>query len=290
MTKIGFIGYGEAARAIVSGLLENGLQPENVYGWSRSLHKADPATLNVIRTESMEEIFKICKVVICITPASASVGVAEACKDFMTPDHIYVDVSSSSPKVMQDVWAIIKDTGMQFADGALLDTVPKYRHRVPTVLAGNGAQAAYDALIPYNWNLEVVGTEPGSACAIKMLRSVYTKSLLGVCFEMLEAAAHYGIDDYIMASLAKTMDEKDFVSGMTGRTCGGVIHAGRRSVELMMAAEMLEEDGLSSGVCRASAEKLKEIGELNLKDKLGDYRPKTWKEAVQCVMDAKAGK
>ena len=83
---------------------------------------------------------------------------------------------------------------------------------------------------------------------------------------------------------------KDFVSGMTGRTCGGVIHAGRRSVELMMAAEMLEEDGLSSGVCRASAEKLKEIGELNLKDKLGDYRPKTWKEAVQCVMDAKAGK
>ena len=290
MTKIGFIGYGEAARAIVSGLLENGLQPENVYGWSRSLHKADPATLNVIRAESLEEIFKICKVVICITPASASVGVAEACKDFMTPDHIYVDVSSSSPKVMQDVWAIIKDTGVQFADGALLDTVPKYRHRVPTVLAGNGAQAAYDALIPYNWNLEVVGTEPGSACAIKMLRSVYTKSLLGVCFEMLEAAAHYGIDDYIMASLAKTMDEKDFVSGMTGRTCGGVIHAGRRSVELMMAAEMLEEDGLSSGVCRASAEKLKEIGELNLKDKLGDYRPKTWKEAVQCVMDAKAGK
>jgi 3-hydroxyisobutyrate dehydrogenase-like beta-hydroxyacid dehydrogenase len=290
MTKIGFIGYGEAAKAIISGLLENGLQPENVYGWSRSLYKADPATLNVNRAESMEEIFKICKVVICITPASASVGVAEACKDFMTPDHIYVDVSSSSPKVMQDVWAIIKDTGVQFADGALLDTVPKYRHRVPTVLAGNGAQAAYDALIPYNWNLEVVGTEPGSACAIKMLRSVYTKSLLGVCFEMLEAAAHYGIDDYIMASLAKTMDEKDFVSGMTGRTCGGVIHAGRRSVELMMAAEMLEEDGLSSGVCRASAEKLKEIGELNLKDKLGDYRPKTWKEAVQCVMDAKAGK
>ena len=136
----------------------------------------------------------------------------------------------------------------------------------------------------------MVGTEPGSACAIKMLRSVYTKSLLGVCFEMLEAAAHYGIEDYIMNSLAVTMDEKDFVSGMNGRTCGGVIHAGRRSVELMMAADMLAEDGLSSGVCRASAEKLKEIGELNLKEKLGGYKPKTWKEAVKCVMDAKAAK
>lgn len=288
--KIGFIGYGEAARAIAEGLQENGLAREDVYGWSRSIATADPATVNVTVAASKEEMFKLCKVVICITPASASVVVAQECKGFMTPDHIYVDVSSSSPKVMEDVWNVIRDTGVQFADGALLDTVPKYRHKTPTVLAGNGAQAAFDALSPYGWALEVVGERPGSACAIKMLRSVYTKSLLGVCFEMLEAAAHYGIDDYIMASLAKTMDEKDFVSGMTGRTCGGVIHAGRRSVELMMAAEMLEEDGLSSGVCRASAEKLKEIGELNLKEKLGDYRPKTWKEAVQCVMDAKAGK
>ena len=59
--KIGFIGYGEAAKAIVSGLLENGLAPEDVYGWSRSLYKADPETLNVIRAESMEEIFRLCK-------------------------------------------------------------------------------------------------------------------------------------------------------------------------------------------------------------------------------------
>ena len=290
MSNIGFIGYGEAAKAIISGLLENGLQPENVYGWSRSLYKADPATLNVNRAESMEEIFKLCKLVICITPASASVGVAEACKDFMTPDHIYVDVSSSSPKVMQDVWAIIKDTGVQFADGALLETVPKYRHRTPTVLAGNGAEAAAAAMSQYNWNVEVVGTEPGSACAIKMLRSAYTKSLLGICFETLEAAAHYGIEDYIMNSLAVTMDNKDFVTGMNIRTCGGVIHAARRSVELGMAADMLEQDGLGTGMCRAGAAKLKEIGDLNLREKLGDYRPKNWKEAVQLVMDAKAGK
>ena len=285
--KIGFIGYGEAARAIAEGLQENGLAREDVYGWSRSITQADPATINVTVADSKEEIFKLCKVVICITPASASVAVAEECKGYMTSEHIYVDVSSSSPKVMQDVWSVIKDTGVQFADGALLDTVPKYRHKTPTVLAGNGARAAFEALSSYGWAVEVVGDQPGSACAIKMLRSVYTKSLLGVCFEMLEAAAHYGIEDYIMSSLAKTMDEKDFVSGMNGRTCGGVLHAGRRSVELMMAADMLAEDGLSSGVCRASAEKLKEIGALNLKEKLGDYRPKTWKEAIACIQKAK---
>ena len=78
--KIGFIGYGEAAKAIAEGLQENGLAREDVYGWSRSLAQADPATINVTRAESKEEIFKLCKVVICITPASASVGVAQECK------------------------------------------------------------------------------------------------------------------------------------------------------------------------------------------------------------------
>ncbi|MBR6572975.1 MAG: NAD(P)-dependent oxidoreductase [Clostridia bacterium] len=286
--KLGFIGYGEAAKAISGGLKEEGLKEQ--YAWDIRWQVSEQEELAATRVESMEELFGNCDVVMCLTPASASIAVAEQCKEYMTKDHIYVDASSSSPKVMETVWDIIKETGVQFADGALLDTVPKYRHKTPLVLAGNGAQAAYDALVPYGMKAEVVGTEPGSACAIKMLRSVYTKAHLACAFEMLEAAVHYGVEDYIMASLAKTMDEKDFISGMSGRTCGGVIHAARRSEELAMAAEMMEESGLSAGVAKAGSEKLREIGELNLKEKLGAYRPKTWKEAMHCVKQAKEEK
>lgn len=284
--KLGFLGYGEAARAIAEGLREEGLQ--EMYGWSRSIWQVEaPETLGVTRAASPEELFQICDVIMCLTPASASVSVAQQCKGFMMPSHIYIDASSSSPKVMQTVWEIIRDTGVQFADGALLDTVPKYRHKTPLVLAGSGAQAACDALTPFGMAAEVVGSEPGSACAIKMLRSVYTKAHLACAFEMLEAAAHYGVEDYVMTSLAKTMDEKDFLSGMSSRTCGGVIHAARRSEELDMAAEMMEESGLSAGVARAGAQKLRQIGELNLRKKLGDHRPKTWKEAIHCIKNAK---
>lgn len=286
--KLGFIGYGEAAKAISGGLKEEGLKEQ--YAWDIRWQVSEQEELAATRVESMEELFGNCDVVMCLTPASASIAVAEQCKEYMTKDHIYVDASSSSPKVMETVWDIIKETGVQFADGALLDTVPKYRHKTPLVLAGNGAQAAYDALVPYGMKAEVVGTEPGSACAIKMLRSVYTKAHLACAFEMLEAAVHYGVEDYIMASLAKTMDEKDFISGMSGRTCGGVIHAARRSEELAMAAEMMEESGLSAGVAKAGSQKLREIGELNLKEKLGAYRPKTWKEAMHCVKQAKEEK
>ena len=283
--KLGFIGYGEAGQIISDDLKEKGLQEQ--YVWVRRREVYEKEFPEVTFVKSTEELFGVCDFVICLTPASASIAIAEQCKEYMTKDHIYVDASSSSPKVMETVWDIIKDTGVQFADGALLDTVPKFRYKTPLVLAGNGAQAAYDILVSYGMNVEVVGENPGSACAIKMLRSVYTKAHLACAFEMLEAAVHYGIEDYVMESLAVTMDKYNFLDGMSSRTCGGVIHAARRGEELAMAAEMLEESGLSAGVAKAGAEKLQEIGKLNLKEKLGTYRPKTWKEAMHAVKQAK---
>lgn len=117
--KLGFIGYGEAAKAISGGLKEEGLKEQ--YAWDIRWQVSEQEELAATRVESMEELFGNCDVVMCLTPASASIAVAEQCKEYMTKDHIYVDASSSSPKVMETVWDIIKETGVQFADGALLD-------------------------------------------------------------------------------------------------------------------------------------------------------------------------
>ena len=284
--KLGFIGYGEAAHAIAKGLKAEGLT--EMYAWSRSL-RYDLAESGVTWVETKQEVFARCAIVMVVVPGAAAVEMAEACKPYLTPDHIYMDMSTASPKDMRTVWELIKDTGVRFADGAMLETVPKFGHKVPTVLCGNGAQAARDALAPYHMALEVIGDQPGAADAIKLLRSVYTKNHLALAFEMLEAASFYGVEDYVMQSLAATMDSKDFISGMDGRTSGGVIHAGRRAHELASAAEMMEADGLGAGVTWAGSAKLKEIGDLGIRDRV-TKKPKTWKEAVACIRDARAAK
>ena len=69
--------------------------------------------------------------------------------------------------------------------------------------------------------------------------------------------------------------------------CGGVIHAGRRSHELAAAAEMLEADGLGAGMTWAGAAKLKEIGDLNIREKSGNAKPKDWKEATEWILKYK---
>ena len=91
------------------------------------------------------------------------------------------------------------------------------------------------------------------------------------------------VADYVMQGLAETMDNKTFIEGMNERLSGGVLHATRRSFELAMAAEMLDDAGLDSSVSTAAAQKLRKLGEMNLKEKLGDYRPTDWKDALRCI-------
>ncbi|MBO4411137.1 MAG: NAD(P)-dependent oxidoreductase [Lachnospiraceae bacterium] len=278
--KLGFIGYGEAAHALALGYRSEGLN--EMFAWS-PVYMNDPAEAGVAKLETEEDVFRTCDVILVLVPGSAAVNAAKACKPFLKPHHVYLDLSTAAPRDMQTVWEMIRDTGVRFADGAMLDSVPKFRHKVPTVLCGNGAEAAYNALTPYGANMEIVGEKPGDADAIKLLRSVYTKAHLACAFEMLEAASFYGVEDYVMHSLAVTMDGKTFLEGMNDRTAGGVLHADRRSHELESAAEMLEADGLSAPLCRAGAGKLKEIGDLHIRDKMPGYRPKDWKEAIEVV-------
>ena len=282
--KLGFFGYGEAANALAAGYRAAGLTEQ--YAWSK-IYRNDPEAAGVKKLDSPEELCGICDLIMVLVPGPEAVHASETCKPFLKPRHIYLDLTTAAPKDMKRVWEILKETGAQFADGAMLDSVPKFREKVPTVLCGSGAQAAFDALTPYGAKMEIVGEEPGAADAIKLLRSVYTKAHLACAFEMLEAASYYGVEDYVMQSLAVTMDGKTFIEGMNDRISRGLLHADRRSHELSAAADMLEADGLSAVVCRAGAEKLAEIGALNIRDHMPGYCPKDWKEAIEILKKEK---
>lgn len=280
--KLGYIGYGEAAYAISGGLAQTAGVEQ--YAWSRTFsYKGKPEEVGAVRTSSIQELLERCDTIFVTTPNTAARSVAEQAAPCLHEGIVYVDLTSSSPKLMEEVAGLVEPTGALFVDGAMLDSLPKFRHKVKTVVSGNGADELLQRVGGLGMNLEKVGDKPGAASSIKMLRSLYTKAHLGFAFEMLEGAAAYGVEDYVMNSLAETMDQKNFISGMDGRLCGGVIHAGRRAVELEMAADMLRDAGLDDQVARAAAAKLRKVGQLNLKEKLGDYRPKTWKEALDCL-------
>ncbi len=285
--KLGYIGYGEAAYYMSLGFHEEGLLKEQ-YACSRKFADPNyvgyhPEDAGVKPVTTYEELFRLADTIFVMTPSTAALETARKAAPFLHEGLVYVDMTSGNPKLMEEVAAVIEPTGALFADGAMLDGLPKFRNKVPIVAAGPGAAELMRRIKGLGMKVDNVGTRSGAASAIKMLRSIYTKGHLGFALEMIEGAAYYGVDEYVMNSLAETMDGKSFIEGMDGRLSGGIIHATRRGHELEMAAEMLDDAGLSSGVARAAAAKLYEIGELNLKDKLGNDKPKTWKESIDAI-------
>lgn len=279
--KLGYIGYGEAAYFMSAGLAGRGVEQ---YACSRNFsYKGKPEDVGVKRCASYEELFSICDTVFAMTPNVAAVPTAEKAAPWLREGIVYADLSSAAPKLMEQAAAVVKPTGALFVDGAMLDSLPKFGSRVRIVISGDGAQELFRRIEGLEMRVDIVGDRPGAASAIKLLRSLYTKTHLGFALEMLEGASYYGVADYVMQGLAETMDGKDFITGMNERLSGGVLHATRRADELAMAAEMLDDAGLDSSVSTAASRKLRRLGELNLKEKLGDYRPKDWKDALRCI-------
>lgn len=285
--RIGLIGYGDAGKAIASGLHKENSAVE-MFAWAiPSEPSKEPDENGVVITDTLKSLIESSDIIFVLVPGSAAVEVARNAALFLNKEKMYVDLTTSSPHDMNEVWNIIEPTGAKFADGAMMDTVPKYCHKVPTTLCGRDGKEAEEIMKSFNMKPEFLGEEPGKADAVKLLRSLYTKAHLACAFEMLEAAEYYGVADYVMDGLAKTMDSKTFTEGMDGRCAGGVLHATRRAHELLSAAEMLEADGLSAIVSRAGSEKLKEIGELNIKDHLTYGKPKTWQDALRYIKESK---
>ncbi len=279
--KLGYIGYGEAAYYMSAGLAGQGVTQ---YACSRTFsYKGKPEDVGVKRCGSYEELLGICDTVFAMIPNVAAVPTVEKALPYLREGIVYVDLSSSSPKLMEQAAALVKPTGALFVDAAMLDSLPKFGCRVNIVTSGEGADELSRRLEGLDMRVEKVSDQPGAASAIKLLRSLYTKTHLGFALEMLEGATHYGVADYVMKGLAKTMDGKTFIEGMNERLSGGVLHAARRADELSMAADMLNDAGLDSSVSSAAVQKLRQLGAMNLKEKLGDYRPTDWKDAIRCI-------
>lgn len=285
---LGFIGYGDAAQAIAAGLHDT-VGIKEMAAWSVVLEGSPVRDEHGVRVYgTLEELVKNADLLFSLVPGAAAIDVAEKAAPYLTREQLYVDLTTSSPKDMKKVESIIKAAGAKFADGAMMDTVPKHLHRVPVTLCGPDLEEAVEKMTALGMNLQPLGTVTGKADAVKLLRSMYTKAHLACVFEMLEAAEHYGVAEYVMNGLAETMDSETFHQGMNKRCAGGVIHAARRSHELACAAEMLEDEGFTPRMTRAGSEKLKEVGELDIRNHLTHGRPTTWQEALQYLTERSA--
>ncbi len=287
--KVGFIGYGEAAFNISFGLKNEGIEEiqandamMNHEVMGKQVHaRANEAGVRLV--ESARDVAKWADILFAAVPSSFTMDVCNEIKDVLRADQIYVDVSASTPATKVAIWDAIKDTGVLFADAAMLGSLPKDKHKVPITASGNGAAKFYELMTPYGMKITLAGEKAGSASAIKLVRSIYMKGIASLMIEMLQAADAYDVTEEVVASISKSMDNIPFTSHLDRLVTGSALHCVRRAAELKGSIAMLNEEGISAEMTTATKHRLEALESYKFAEQYVDSKPEGFKEIIEKI-------
>ncbi|MFP7334906.1 DUF1932 domain-containing protein [Shouchella clausii] len=285
--KVGFLGFGEAAYELSNGLKKEGLKHIKAYDVMIS-HKTAGALIkkraeeaDVQLVASVRELITDMDVLFVAVPASKALEVSLNIRSELKGESfLYVDVSASNPSIKQEIEKELQKVNISFVDAAMLGPLPVYKHKVPISASGNGIQEFIDKMTPYHMNISAVGSKAGDASAIKLIRSIFMKGIVGLYLETLQASETYNVSQEVLSSLAETMDSHNFMDTLNRLVTSSAIHAERRAFELQNSVDMLKEVGINSDLTKAAKEKLVELSEVAAVH-LQSEKPANWEEVLK---------
>src|SRR4029434_9691926 len=157
----------------------------------------------------------------------------------------------AAPKLKKGVADKLAPSGALLGDGSIEGT-PLQGYSMRMLSSGPAGERVREMLVPWGMQIEFTGPVLGTASGIKILRSVLIKGIEALTDEMLLAARSYGLDEAVLASASKTLT-RPFMDTVASLTPSGVIHAKRRTEEVDMAAEAVEDAGREPLIARAPA-------------------------------------
>lgn len=233
-------GYGAAGRAYAAGFREAGAEVTAVDPFAENdmQEKAQAAGITLL-TELPGNLDRF-DLVIILSPAAASLDIIRQLADRPGACPV-LDLTSSAPVAMQQASAILGD---RLIDGTVLGAVGLGGLATPMVFAGKQASTAAAMLRELGCCIACIDGEPGSASALKLLRSLFMKGLEALVVETQLAAAALGQSGGLRIALADLaeIDMPEFLAEML-RTHPK--HAERRTHEIEAAASLMREAGFS---------------------------------------------
>jgi 3-hydroxyisobutyrate dehydrogenase-like beta-hydroxyacid dehydrogenase len=291
MVKLGFIGFGEAAFNIASGLRGEGLTGIIAYDkhWEDSpaaeLIGKRAAEAQVELVPSQQALIERSEMVVSAVSADMALPLARASQPFLKADQVYVDINATSPMTKEEVDRVIAPVAL-FVDCAVMGPVPTYRHKVPVAVSGPGARRFCDTMTPYGMAITCMDAPAGSASASKMFRSIFMKGFVTLLIEMLTAAHRYGVEDDVLESVKETLTAGPLLEVINGLVGRGVIHSERREHEMDEVIATLDTLQVDAIMSKATKAKLHWVTELGLKAHFKGVPPKDYHQ-IFAALDSK---
>jgi 3-hydroxyisobutyrate dehydrogenase len=207
------------------------------------------------RARSIAEASKGADRIVSAVPSSAASEVFAAAGTDVRPPALYEDWSSAIPDEKRRFGV---SGGDGYVDVTLLDTITSSEPLL--CLAGKNAAIVAPELRGLGFEVMVVGSEPGAAAMVKMVRSSFMKPFEVLSIELLRTTARWDPSGAAIASIERTLATGFAdLSAMLLET--NRRHAARRAEELI---EVMGSVGLESGraMLQASCDYLSALGRI----------------------------
>jgi 3-hydroxyisobutyrate dehydrogenase-like beta-hydroxyacid dehydrogenase len=232
---VGFIGFGEVASTLARGLMEGGVEVYTCLEGRSTRTRDLSRSINVQLCSNHQEMAEKVEMIFSAVTPSQAIPVA---REVGKIRGVYVDLNNVSPATVKEALEGVQSPNT--VDAAILGSVSKKGLKVKIIASGEGAEE-FAQLNDYGMDIEVIGSEPGQASAIKMLRSAYTKGVSALLLESLLTAYRMGIDEQVLKYISET-EGPGFEESAVSRITNSLYHAHRRSEEMEEEIKMISAE------------------------------------------------
>lgn len=241
--NIGFIGFGNVSKKLAGLMDENAILTSKEGRSENTVRNIDESKATVL--DSFEEVARKSDILISAASPGESVKIAE--KYGKLTKGIYLDLNNISPKTAIE----ISDKVNNFADAAIIGGINR---DFTLFLAGENSKSLkfLDKYFP----VKIVSNNIGDASRLKMLRSIYTKSISAVLMEVMEVAESLNLKDELMDTIAISEGE-NFKDSAISRIKNTKNSSKRKKEELAEILEYFPNENLE--MVEAALKKLSDI-------------------------------
>lgn len=272
MLNISTIGFGEAARAFVSGWASAGVIGSPIASYDIKIDDArsKDALMSAAHALGVESAPTLSialagrNAIFCLVTADRAHEAAGNAARAIERDTMFFDCNSCAPLTKARSADLIEAAGGRYVDVAVMSPVHPKLHRTPLLISGRHVDSAQQVLSALGMNSHVAGEEVGQASSIKMLRSVMIKGLEALTAECVLAARRAGVEPAVLASLQASDPRFNWGERCAYNLERMMVHGERRAAEMEEVAATLRDLGLPNRMTLAAVNWHRQIAALEL--------------------------
>lgn len=270
---IGFIGFGEVGKELSKGFSKYDVN--RIYAYDPLLIGSDSEKLSEVTEIDYVEKAEIVaeqtlSILFVAVPATKTVEAWSEISDVVASETRLVDLTTASSEEKNKVNEMMSHKGMTIIDAAILGALKVYQNEVPILASGAQTNKFIELGHQIGMNITKLNDKVGDATNFKFVRSIFTKGLSTLLFEVMASADQLNISEEIYESITGTMDKDDFGEIINRYIKSNVKHSQRREKEMKNVSEFLESHYIEPVMTKATIQKLKNITQANLESKLRD--------------------